>query len=138
MTFVWAALLLDDPRAGSLGRVSVVDHLVYATPDLDATVRELRAQGVPLTVGGPHPGLGTRNQLADLGDGAYLEVIGPDPEQPPARRPFGIDELTRPGLVTGPSGWTTSARTRWPCPGSAPTASPCPGGWRSRRTTPTA
>jgi Glyoxalase-like domain len=79
----------------------VIDHLVHATPDLDATVAELAGRGLVLSPGGAHDGLGTRNALADLGGGAYLEVIGPDPEQPePAQpRPFGIDGLREPRLV---------------------------------------
>jgi Glyoxalase-like domain len=79
----------------------VIDHLVYATPDLEATIAELQRRGLAHSPGGPHVGLGTRNALADLGGGGYLEVIGPDPEQPePARpRPFGIDGLREPRLV---------------------------------------
>jgi Glyoxalase-like domain len=79
----------------------VIDHLVHATPDLDATVAELAGRGLVLSPGGAHDGLGTRNALADLGGGAYLEVIGPDLEQPePAQpRPFGIDGLREPRLV---------------------------------------
>ncbi|WP_329410113.1 VOC family protein [Nocardia vinacea] len=47
-------------------------------------------------------GRGTRNFLLGLGDGSYLEIIGIDPDQPePAQpRPFGLDELTEPRLVT--------------------------------------
>ena len=81
----------------------MIDHLVYATVHLAQTVNELNSRfGVTLTPGGQHVGLGTRNFLADLGDSRYLEVIGPDPEQPAPNqpRPFGIDDLAEPRLVT--------------------------------------
>jgi hypothetical protein len=84
----------------------VVDHLVYAVPDLDAGVAELQDKlRLTLSPGGPHIGLGTRNLLANLGGGAYLEVIGPDPDQPKPEqpRPFGIDDLAAPRLVA----WAT-------------------------------
>ena len=81
----------------------MIDHLVYATPDLEGTAEELAGRlGVALSPGGRHVGVGTRNVLADLGGGAYLEVIGPDPDQPepPRPRPFGIDALSEPRLLT--------------------------------------
>ncbi|RMH81676.1 MAG: hypothetical protein D6683_03710, partial [Actinomyces sp.] len=80
-----------------------LDHLVYATPDLDETVAEVVEQwGAEPAEGGRHVGVGTRNVILGLGDGAYLEIIGPDPTQPepPGPRPFGVDELAAARLVT--------------------------------------
>ena len=83
--------------------LSTVDHLVYATPDLAAGIAQVeRLLGVKAIPGGQHPGAGTRNALIGLGDETYLEIIGPDPDQPKPPRPrrFGIDELKAPRLVT--------------------------------------
>ena len=80
-----------------------VDHLVYATPDLDGSVAQMEAlTGVRASPGGRHMGLGTHNALIALGPDFYLEIIGPDPAQPkPERaRPFGIDTLPMGRLVT--------------------------------------
>lgn len=88
---------------GDAGAPAVLDHLVYATPDLDRTVAEVaELAGVRPVPGGSHPGRGTRNHLLGLGGGAYFEIIGPDPEQPAPDGPrwFGIDALTRPRLLT--------------------------------------
>ncbi|MEM7139917.1 MAG: ATP-dependent helicase HrpB [Actinomycetota bacterium] len=107
---------------------ATIDHLVYATPDLDATVREITATwGIAPTDGGSHDGLGSRNVLLSLGDVTYLEVIGPDRDQPDplGPRPFGIDDIDEPRLVTWAAGvptidrWIEWARGRGVDPGDA-------------------
>lgn len=82
----------------------MIDHLVYATPDVDRSVLELADRlGVEAQVGGRHLGYGTRNALLSLGS-CYLEIIGPDRGQ---HRPsigywYGVENIVQPRLVT----WT--------------------------------
>jgi Glyoxalase-like domain len=80
----------------------VIDHLVYASPDLASASADIaRLLGVTPSPGGQHVGLGTRNELVSLGAAAYLEIIGPDPDQPTPDqpRPFGVDQLTEARVV---------------------------------------
>ena len=52
-----------------------IDHVIYATADLDAATARLEAEhGLVATGGGRHDGIGTVNRTVPLG-GGYLEVI---------------------------------------------------------------
>jgi len=88
--------------------VGRVDHLVFATPDVERTSADLeRRFGVRPSPGGQHTGRGTRNILIAIGPACYMEIVGPDPGQEPPSTPrwFGIDTLSEPRLVT----WAASA-----------------------------
>ncbi|MEM8660027.1 MAG: VOC family protein [Pseudomonadota bacterium] len=80
-----------------------VDHLVFGTPDLQQGIEQAQnLLGVPARYGGSHPGLGTHMALIPLGSHCYLEIIAPDPDQSAFKgeRPFGLDKLDSPGLLT--------------------------------------
>jgi hypothetical protein len=92
----------------NMSQLSRVDHLVYGAPDLEEAVNRLeRLTGVRAAPGGQHLGHGTRNALMALGPSTYLEILGPDPEQPEPDEPrwLGIDDLDTPRLIT----WAATA-----------------------------
>ena len=52
-----------------------IDHVIYATRDLEAAAERVAAQlGRQAVGGGRHDGLGTENRIIPLGDG-YIEVL---------------------------------------------------------------
>jgi len=94
------------PEAAS-APVRKLDHIIYATPDLQFGIDTLEGVlGVRATPGGQHPGHGTRNAFIRLGDRTFLEILGPDPDQPALDRPrwLGIDSLRAPRL----NGWAAA------------------------------
>jgi hypothetical protein len=105
MTFVLVMILLaaaPQAPAQPAGAV-VIDHLILGIGDLDRGVAEFEAKtGVRPVFGGVHPGRGTQNALASLGDGRYLEILAPNPKEPNPAQP--IDGLKAFATLT-PVGW---------------------------------
>jgi len=83
--------------------LSLIDHLVFATPDLEAGVLYIENMfGIEATPGGRHPQFGTHNALVSLGQHTYLEIVGPDPLRDTERMPeiFELTTIDHPQLVT--------------------------------------
>ncbi|MEM6769639.1 MAG: VOC family protein, partial [Bacteroidota bacterium] len=79
-----------------------LDHLVYAVPDLQQAVDWFEANtGLRPAIGGRHLHQGTHNAVVNLGKGAYLEVVAPDPDNTsiPPPRWMGVDLITKPRMV---------------------------------------
>ncbi|HET8570691.1 MAG TPA: VOC family protein [Candidatus Limnocylindria bacterium] len=67
-----------------------VDHIAIAAPDPDAAAAALEdLVGLSAQGGGRHEAFGTRNRLAWLADGSYLELLGVEDEAAAASWPMG-------------------------------------------------
>jgi hypothetical protein len=86
-----------------------LDHLVYGVPDLSEAIDDFEKRlGLSPMLGGRHVGLGTHNAILPLQGEAYIELIASDPDGPTPNqpRPFGLDTLCEPRLVT----WAVRSR----------------------------
>lgn len=81
-------------------KLEQIDHIVWAVPDLEEGMTTLvMLLGCAPTLGGVHPGRGTRNALLKIGPKQYLEILAPDPAQQVDQRWMGLDAITRPCIT---------------------------------------
>jgi hypothetical protein len=79
-----------------------IDHVIYATADLDAASARIEEElGLDVLPGGRHTGLGTHNRIVPLG-GGYLELLAVADREEAAASDFGRPFLEAP---EGLAGW---------------------------------
>jgi catechol 2,3-dioxygenase-like lactoylglutathione lyase family enzyme len=86
-----------------------IDHVIYATADLDAAAARVEeALGVAAVAGGRHDGLGTHNRIVPLG-GGYLELLAVAERAEAERSALGAAVLERvTGTGDGLMGWAVA------------------------------
>lgn len=87
--------------------LAAVDHVIVSIDSLERGMMILEEMtGVAPTIGGVHPGRGTRNALMSLGPSAYLELLAPNPTD--SAGPRVREEMARFTTLT-PTGWAAMA-----------------------------
>jgi hypothetical protein len=86
-----------------------IDHVIYATADLDAAAARVeRELGLVARAGGRHAGLGTHNRIVPLG-GGYLELLAVADAEEAASSDFGRGLIARlDGDGDGLLGWAVA------------------------------
>ena len=96
----WAARATDAEADDEVP--ALLDHIIIGCNDLDRGIDLVKeSTGVRATLGGVHPGRGTRNALLSLGERRNLEIIAPDPAQREIAHYPQLRSMTDPRLV----GW---------------------------------
>ncbi len=86
----------------------MIDHVIYAAPDLEPAIAEFsRRYSITPSLGGSHNGFGTRNALVGLDKNRYLEIVAIDPQQDVTanRRFLKLDATSTPRFA----GWCARA-----------------------------
>jgi catechol 2,3-dioxygenase-like lactoylglutathione lyase family enzyme len=86
-----------------------IDHVIYATRDLDRAAAMVEGQlGLSAVAGGRHEGVGTHNMIVPLGNG-YLELLAVCDEEEAARSAVGSALKARiEELGDGLMGWAVA------------------------------
>lgn len=86
-----------------------IDHVIYATADLDAAEAWVRDEvGLAAVPGGRHEGVGTHNRIVPLAGGAFLELLAvADPDEA-ERSPLGAALRAAIDRKDGLLGWAVA------------------------------